>query len=71
MSLERVDLWKPSGVVEAYKSFSRIKYAKWLSMSQFEKGGVIERMGINNMILKGDSFGLCVYYINNLECYLT
>jgi len=51
MSLERVESWNQSGVVEAYESISRIRYADWLSMSQFEKGGVIERMGISNMII--------------------
>ena len=51
MSLERVESWNQSGVVKAYEFISWIKYADWLSMSQFEKGGVIERMGINNMIL--------------------
>jgi len=40
-----------SDAVEAYESISWIKYANWLSMSQFEKSGVIERMGISNMIL--------------------
>ena len=54
MSLERVDLWNSSGVAEAYESISWIKYADWLSMSQFEKSGVIERICISNMILKGD-----------------
>jgi len=51
MSLELVESWNQSGVVEAYKSISWIRYADWLSMSQFEKGGLIERMGISNMIL--------------------
>jgi len=51
MSLECVEWWNQSCVVEAYESISWIKYANWLSMSQFEKGGVIERMGITNMIL--------------------
>ena len=51
MSLERIESWNQSGVVEAYEFISWIKYADWLSMSQFEKGGVIERMGITNMIL--------------------
>jgi len=51
MSLERIESWNQSSVVEAYESISWIKYADWLSMGQFEKGGVIERMGISNMIL--------------------
>jgi len=42
MSLERVESWNQSGVVEAYESINWIKYANRLSMSQFEKGGVIE-----------------------------
>jgi len=51
MSLERIESWNQSGVVEVDESVSWIKYANWLSKSQFEKGGVIERMGIRNMIL--------------------
>ena len=42
MSLEHVESWNQSGVVEVYKSISWIKYADWLSMNQFEKGRVIE-----------------------------
>jgi len=51
MSLERIESWNQSSIVEAYESISWIKYADWLSISQFEKGGVIERMGISNMLL--------------------
>jgi len=51
MSLERVESWIRRGVVEAYESSGRVQYAEWLSKSQFEKGGVIERIGISNMIL--------------------
>jgi len=42
MSLERVESWNQSGVVETYEFISWIKCANWLSMSQFDKGGVIE-----------------------------
>jgi len=51
MSLERVESWNQSGIMEAYESIGWIRYADWLSMSQFEKDGVIKRMGISNMII--------------------
>ena len=41
-------------------SASWFKYANWLSMSQFEKGGVIESMVLSDMILQGDLIGLWV-----------
>ena len=57
MRLEYVELWLQSGAGEACESTSWFKYANWLSMSQFEKSGVIESI-ISNIIGQEDSFGI-------------
>jgi len=58
--------WFQSGAGEACESASWFKYATWLSMSQFKKGGVIESI-ISNMIWQEASFGLSrVYYVRDL-----
>ena len=41
-----------------------------MSMSQIERGRVIEIMVISSMTSQGDSFGLSrAYYVNGLGCF--